>query len=243
MVVDVKRIFGFALLGLSLASCSSRVDSAVYWETLSVVRTENGVEADIVYPYRFGGVDSISEKMNVKINEAIAYPMLPSLDAEETLSVDSIVTMVIQEKLSDSVLSKLPYSLNVKGYVHELSDITSVFLSSYVYQGGANGNVYATFLNFDNNSGNLLDIMDVIEFDEALLTELRKQFCLDREVAYGATAEQAGMFVSPSELEYSREIGFNSAGVVFYYNLYEIAPRSFGKTEVVIPYDRVKFKN
>ena len=238
MVKKVRNIVVAATLVLLAAACQDE-EKVVYWESLSVTRDEVGVDADIVYPYRFGGDKMVSENMNNRINEAIVNPLIDNIEQGVNISVDSMLNRIIAEKLSDTVLTRIPYKLISTGSVYAAEKFTSVFLSSYNYMGGANGNSTSTFLNFDNETGELLNIADILVFNDALLDELRKRFCMVREISITASAKQAGMFIAPIDLEYPGEIGFVQEGVVFYYNQYEVGPRVFGKTEVLIPYDRV----
>ena len=242
MVKRVNKFMSVVALLLAATSCQEETPK-VYWEKLSVVRNSGGVEADIVYPYRFGGDEEVSTKMNNLINEAIIFPIFNDMNASVAgVSIDSMLNRVVIEKQMDSVLTRIPYKFITTGSVYTAEKFTSVLITNYGYVGGANGNSNDLFLNFDNSTGDIIDIVDLIEFDDNLLAELRKQFCAKCDVSINATAKQAGLFITPADLDYPEQIGFTKDGVLFYYNLYEVGPRSFGKLEVVIPYDRVKLK-
>ncbi|MEG1650149.1 MAG: RsiV family protein, partial [Rikenellaceae bacterium] len=103
----------------------------------------------------------------------------------------------------------------------------------------ANGYSNVCYLNFDNKTGKIIPIEDLIDFTPELLQEVRKKFCIVRDISLDTPASEATMFVAPAELPFPKEIGFSSQGVVFYYNLYEVGPRYAGDTEVVIPFDKV----
>lgn len=232
----VKKFLLAIIVLTTLASCKS--EQPIYWDTLSINVDDNGTEVDINYPYRFGGDEKISAIINAKISQTLVAPLCGD-EVSDTISVDSMITNVIITKQNDTILNRLPYQLNSSCDVYSAAKFTSVMLAAYYFTGGANGYNNVFYLNFDNQTGEIIPIEKLIDLTPELLQEVRKKFCLVREISITATESEAKMFIPPSELPFPKEIGFNTQGVVFFYNLYEVGPRYSGSTEVIIPYDKV----
>ncbi|MFI3314269.1 MAG: RsiV family protein [Rikenellaceae bacterium] len=233
----VKKIVLAILCVASLVGCKSD-DNRIYWEILSEIRNFSDFKANMSYAYRFGGDTTASNNINNIINTVLVEPLV---DRDSYITIDSLLNFMYAEKSADSVINRTYYELNSSASVYEYERFTSVMVFSYYYTGGANGIAQTAYLNFNSESGDYIPIGEIILLDETLLLELRRKFCIVREVPINATAQEVGMFVSPNELAFPEQIGFSSQGVVFFYNLYEIGPRAIGTTEVIIPYEDVKF--
>lgn len=236
MVKKFKKILLSIIALTALYSC--KTEQPVYWDVLSVNIDESGIEADITYPYRFGGNEKISTIINTKIAKTLVVPLFGE-EIPDSLSVDSVINQLITNKLQDTILNRVPYQLNTSCNVYTAEKFTSIMLGTYYFTGGANGYSNVFYLNFDNITGEIIPIEKIIDLTPELLQEVRKKFCIVRDISLDASASEATMFISPATLPFPKEIGFNSQGVVFFYNLYEVGPRYAGDTEVVIPFDKV----
>ncbi|MFI3321218.1 MAG: RsiV family protein [Rikenellaceae bacterium] len=241
----VKSIFKFSLyfiaivsLGANLFSCNGIDNEAIYWETLSLERNESDFKARISYPYRFGGDTTVTNMMNYEIQAALSTPLI---DVDREVSIDSMLTALYAEKQRDSVLCRLPYQLVANSTIHQMEHFTSIMLNTYYYTGGANGIGYQKYLNFDNKTGEIVPIQDIINLDENLLVRVREMFAIVRNISPLSDKSAVNMFVDPKDIPFPEQIGFSSRGVEFFYNNYEVAPRSEGTTEVVIPYEEIEF--
>lgn len=241
----VRRFLKFSLrsvvalsIGVNLFSCNNIDNEAIYWETLSLERNESDFTVRMSYPYRFGGDTTVTNTMNYEIQAALSTPLI---DVEREVSLDSMLNAFYLEKKSDNVLSRLPYKLVSNSSVHEMERYTSVMLSTYYYTGGANGISYREYLNFDNKTGDIVAIQDIIKLDDLLLKKVREMFTIMRNISLDSDKSQVNMFVDPKEIPFPDQIGFSSRGVEFFFNYYEVAPRSEGTTEVVLPYEEVEF--
>ncbi len=109
-----------------------------------------------------------------------------------------------------------------------------VFLSdNYEYTGGAHGLLFFTGRIFDLKSGNIVTFDDIFlaNTDEKLIDIILKKI------------DQAGKtkdLFSVEEVQVAEEFVINKNGIIFIYNVYEIAPYSAGPISVKISYKEIK---
>jgi hypothetical protein len=115
---------------------------------------------------------------------------------------------------------------------YQSPSLISIAINSYVNSGGAHGNLNITFFNFDS-TGTLLKFNDLFT-DKEGLTEVVKAYF--EEETKGSEINY--FFGEPFHLPVN--IGFNDEGVVFFYNVYEIASYSDGITEFTVPFDAIE---
>ena len=110
--------------------------------------------------------------------------------------------------------------------------LISIAINSYVNSGGAHGNSNVTFYNFDAN-GNVLKFDDLFENKERLTSIAKTYF---EEETRGSDIN----YFSGEEFYLPANIGFNDDGVIFFYNVYEIASYADGITEFTIPFQELE---
>lgn len=115
---------------------------------------------------------------------------------------------------------------------YQSSELISIAINSYVNSGGAHGNLNVTFFNFDS-SGALFNFEDLFT-DEVGLTEVVKTYF--EEETKGSEVDY--FFGEPFSLP--ANIGFNDEGVIFFYNVYEIASYADGVTEFTVPFEAIE---
>lgn len=209
-----------------MAGCNDA--APVYWEEIEIDREGGGLTAEFNYPFRFGGVDSATTLINATIEERLKEGVM---DEYIGLTLDSALNLLIESKENDTVLVRIPYELMSGGAVYRTSGVESVMLDKYSYTGGANGAAERIYLNFDPATGRLLSESELFTSSDELRRMITDRFS-------DAVDEDYVLFdgITIDSLPMPRQIGFDSIGVVAYYNLYEIAPRSSGAVEIHIPY-------
>lgn len=223
----MKRLFAILFAAAALTGCHEA--TPVYWENIEIDRQGNGLTAKLNYPFRFGGIDSTTTLINATIEERLKEGVM---DEYSGLTLDSALNLLIESKGADTVLIRIPYELTSDGSVYRTNGVESVMIHKYSYTGGANGNAEHIYLNFDPATGRLLS-------DRELFTSLDELRRMVTDRFSEAVNEDYVLFdnLSIDSLPLPRQIGFDSIGVVAYYNLYEIGPRSSGAVEIHIPYD------
>lgn len=231
----MKKLMTAALFAAIFTACHK--ENPVYWDNIEIVREEAGVTASLNYPYRFGGTDSATNKINHRI-ETFLKTGIQEECAE--CSLDSALTVLIAQKKQDTVLFNIPYDFNAEGSVFQYGNVTSVRLMKTYYTGGANYNMEVTFLNFDSETGDLLKLEDIVN-DIPALTELaRSTFFSQQQISPEYYKDSIRITGMPEELPLAAAVGLDPTGIVVFYNLYEIAPRSFGATELRLPYSETE---
>lgn len=224
----------FALL---FTAC--KTTSKVYWEEVEVAYEQQdiGLKALMSYPMRFGGVDSVTTKINNKIE---AFLKSDIIDSCETCSLDSALVVLSKIKESDSILYRIPYEFYSEGSVNRWSDFASVKITKSSYTGGANFNINTVFMNFDTKTGDIVSLKDIFSDLEPLTQNVRRNFFVTRGITEHNFKDSITLLPANMQIPLAEQIGFDTTGVLVFYNLYEVAPRSFGTTEVVVPFDSIK---
>lgn len=118
--------------------------------------------------------------------------------------------------------------------------ILSFMFNEYSFSGGAHGNGYQEFYNFDLETGELLTLNDLLEGDyEGAVNELIERYFREMEdLADTVSLQEGGLFEDSIALNENFYLTPNELG--FYYNPYEIAPYAAGPKEIIIPYTDLK---
>lgn len=114
---------------------------------------------------------------------------------------------------------------------YQSSELISIAINSYVNSGGAHGNSNVTFFNFDSN-GTVLKFDDLFDNKESLTSIVKTYF---EEEIKGSNIN----YFFDEKFHLPANIGFNDEGVIFFYNVYEIASYADGITEFTIPFQEL----
>ncbi len=117
-----------------------------------------------------------------------------------------------------------------------MKNIISLKSVEEIYTGGANTFYNVDFANFNLTSGKKIRITDIIPKENlSSLEKISKNvFCELKKIKDG-NFEKAGYWFKNKKFELNNNFAITDSGLVFFYNLYEIAPRSEGTTQLFIP--------
>ena len=104
------------------------------------------------------------------------------------------------------------------------------------YMGGAHGMYGTLFYNYDAKKGKLLTVDDVFTDTVALVDNITKYFINAYQLDDSVSLAEQGFFVEGEKLPMTSNFALLPEGVVFVYNVYEIAPYAFGMAEITVPY-------
>ncbi|GAB4154514.1 MAG: hypothetical protein Tsb0033_02610 [Winogradskyella sp.] len=121
--------------------------------------------------------------------------------------------------------------------IYQSNDIITLAINTYEFKGGAHGNDKIKFLNLNANTGEILNLDDMVENSEDFKALARNYFLKSMESDKESSQIEDYFFGESFQLP--ENIGFSDEGLVFLYNVYEIASYSQGYTEFVIPFDAV----
>ena len=108
------------------------------------------------------------------------------------------------------------------------------------YQGGAHGTYGSYFANYDVKTGRLLTLDDVFTDTVVVRESITKYFVEQYELERDVPLSEQGFFVDKHHLPVTSNFALLPEGVLFTYNIYEIAPYAFGKCEVTVPYSALR---
>lgn len=227
-----KRLFFVLSVVVMVFGCTT---PKVYWENIDVTRSETDLEVSISYPYRFGGVDSVTNKINTAIDNFIKIGL-----AEECseCSIDSAVTVMYEEKRADSICALMKYEFYMKGSSYISGDTTCVHVEKSYYTGGANFYVRDEYLNFDNKTGNIIPAASMVADTAKALKIISEQLKARYPNQDGYSLFFGNVNVDNPPMP--DNVGIDSTGYIFCYNMYEIAPRSTGVININIPFISLK---
>ena len=75
---------------------------------------------------------------------------------------------------------------------------------------------------------------------DSLQTLVEAAFRAQRGLSADAAFDAAGFQFPENSFTLPENMAFGADGLLFYYNYYEVAPRVFGPTKVVIPWERAR---
>lgn len=114
------------------------------------------------------------------------------------------------------------------------------------FEGGAHGLYGMSYSNYDMATGRMLTLDDVFSDTLALDKKMTELFIGQKELDANIPLSEQGYFIDNNLLPLTQNFALTPEGVVFYYNVYEIAPYSDGPSCVKVPYeelsDILKFK-
>lgn len=227
----MKRFF-LLLIFISVFSCAEEVKLS-FIETNEIF--ENNAHVEINIPKAEGDSD-LANTINYKIENHIANMLNFSEDDADSITLNNAVSKFDTEYKTfknDFEESALVWDAIFDGEVtYQSSEIISIAINSYLNTGGAHGNMNITFLNFNPKTGHLLTFDDVFTNKEAVTNAVKSFF--DEETKASNSAYFFG-----DEFHLPENIGFNNEGVIFFYNIYEIASYTNGITEFTIPFEDI----
>lgn len=115
----------------------------------------------------------------------------------------------------------------------------TVEYSSYIYSGGAHGSFWNTFVNLNLNNGQEFDLTDVVTDTTALKKVVEDKF-RDQYMDGYDTYQSAGFWIQEGQFPFASTFGLMEDGIVFVYQLYEIAPYAGGMQDVEVKYSEIE---
>lgn len=203
-------------------------------------------EVIVNYPHLEGKNDAITANINEVIQQQVIallgnYQFADSADRQKQ-SLETIVQNLFldfNQQIEGNAVLTNHWTIEVNGEQASATQNTiTIILSQYAYTGGAHPNSFQTYLNFNKETGQLIQIEDFVTDKKLLLTVVEQQF---RE-AYDLTAEQdltaAGLF--ENQLVLPQNFAMTKEGLLLFYNTYEIGPYAAGPYTVKIPWTRLE---
>ncbi|WP_462258095.1 DUF3298 and DUF4163 domain-containing protein [Mucilaginibacter sp.] len=138
--------------------------------------------------------------------------------------------------------STLFYTLNSSAKVlRQDSGLTTLAINSYAFQGGAHGGSYTYFINWDTRNDKNLELQDILAGDyKAKLTQIADTIFRKQEKLGDTTSLANNYFFKGDKFALNSNFLITPIGLRFLYNIYEIKPYAAGRTDLFIPYAKLK---
>lgn len=226
----------FLIVAVLFSSCIEEPELTFSEQAISSIK---GADISIVYPEANGNTSRV-----VKINNVIENHVVNAISfSEEELKgvhiADAVKAFNVEYETFKKEFpeSEQQWNASIEGEVlYHSPEIISIAMNSYLDTGGAHGNDNITFLNFNSETGDLYTNEDIINANEKLEALIKTYF--EKEIVDSGSTIEDYFFGEPFHLP--ANIGFSEDGVIFLYNVYEIASYAQGYTEFIIPFEDIK---
>jgi len=214
----------------------------IYWKTFgNCAAKKDCAEIKIEYPEIIpNGVafDSINNHIKTLIlNAPFTEDTYKTLDEKADSLFSNYIS--VQKEFKDYHIGWFIHSkVQITGI---FNDIISIRTDEKMFTGGANIFYNVLFSNIDIKSGNEFFLEDIIKIDKLKkLKEIGENLFYElKEIPKNKSLESAGYWFEDKAFEFSDNFAITDSGLVSFYNLYEIAPRVYGTTELFIPKEKI----
>jgi len=186
---------------------------------------------------------SVMEKINTKIQNELLRPIGREKDNK---NFEELMQNFIDEY--NNFKKEFPESHQEweieRNVVKNFDDDNILYCTSgeYSYLGGAHANTYITFTNFNLNSGEIIDLSDILI--AGFLSELNRIaepiFRKEKDLTEDINLTEAGFWFDDDKFSVNNNFSIGKDGLNFVYNNYEITAYAYGPTELFIPYKSIK---
>ncbi len=115
----------------------------------------------------------------------------------------------------------------------------TIYTSGYEFSGGAHGNSWEVYENYDIRNKKKLPLSAIIHIDSTKISALlEKKFRQDYEVEEGKSLTEFGLF--ENKIKPNNNFYFDDWGMTFVYNQYEIGPYALGIIALFIPWEKLQ---
>lgn len=232
----MKKIVPIIVLFLLLVACKKEVNLR-FTESNSTYKINAVVEINIP---KAEGEKTVSFAINSKIENHIANVLNFSEDHSDSLKLEDAIVKFdseYNEFKNDFEENALIWEAIFDGEViYQSAELICVAINGYTNTGGAHGNMNITLYNFDAQTGEIIEVKDLINNIDQF-TDVVKSYFIE-EIEEDGESEFADFFFG-DEFHLPANIGFTDEGLLILYNVYEIASYAQGITEFTIPFEEV----
>ncbi len=231
----LRKIGLLLLASVALVSCNQEVNLTFSESNFKL--DENAI-IEVNIPIAEGN-NSASEEINSAIENFIVNTI--------SFSEDSLINVSLNDaiKTFDSIYiafeddfeeNSLVWEALIDGEVtYKSPQITCIAINSYLNTGGAHGNMNISFLNFNSQTGELLQNEDLIENRNTFMELAKTHFNI--EMQKSSNEAQTEDYFFGDDFHLPANIGFSDDGIILLYNVYEIASYAQGITQFTIPFE------
>lgn len=251
----------FVFLFVVLSCCGQRDPRSHHEQNIEFVRRdfaksisgcEQGEErncAGVKIHYLLAKQVSERDSVSIRINRYITDWLQAILsrsgeESQSTLSIELLAERYLEDYAEfkrEFPESSQTWTIEIKVEIlYQSESYVSLAMSTYEYSGGAHPNTTYTLANFEIATGQELTLSDMtgdlMRFSELAEEYLRKT----RNIEPRMDLSELGFFLEDGRLPLPANVGITGAGLLCYYNPYEIAPYVVGPIEFLIPFERLE---
>ncbi|MEG0815006.1 MAG: DUF3298 domain-containing protein [Mucinivorans sp.] len=229
----------------ALAAKPAQTDS-VWIENKEVTYKKGAIDIHISLPQLDS--KSATEKIVTSVNQdvidvltancPVPYPTKVENIADLRLHVDA-VAQELNKRKEPNAKDPIPYQFFSSWSASGNNLLLSVLMKTYVFKGGAHGMTRGVYLNYNSQTGERIDLQSYIADTAKFMDMAAVYFCKERRLPADVMQLNTGLFMQLSDLPMPKQLGFNTKGLVLYYDQYEIAPYSSGVITITIPYKEI----
>ncbi|MCP4438857.1 MAG: DUF3298 and DUF4163 domain-containing protein [Aureispira sp.] len=217
------------------------------------------VVVDVDVPVAIGGEDGVAQAINENIKTLLVKTLdFGEAEANKNADINAAVANVVEEfnAYRKDVPDGYPlWEFAIASKVtHQSKKLVSIQFDTYANTGGAHPNSWMDCLNFDANTGKLLDNTALIKDKKGLTTLAETKFRAHHELGPNDDLVDAGFEFQYLHIEGEEEandkntgvfalpntIGINNGKLLLCYNAYDIAAYVVGPTVLEIPLAEVE---
>ena len=148
-----------------------------------------------------------------------------------------------QKSKKDNPQNTPPYALDAKvNVVTQTVNLVTLKIQEYVFQGGAHPGEMTGFINWDTRADKKIALKDLfITGYRDQLNEIAERIFRQQEKLSESASLADNYFFKDNKFSLNNTFLITPAGILFFYNEYEIKSYAEGPTQLLIPYAKIKF--
>ncbi len=226
----MKQFLRTLVLSIVLLGCEEDASLTFVAQEFPANGCETCPKVEVIIPEAFGK-DSVALAINDEL-KAFAIATLNPLEEQEQASIEDAIQEFNQEyaKLKEDYEEAVPWELTLDGTVSYQSEtLVSIRMDSYSFTGGAHGYGATSFLNFNPQTGDLMESQDFISDYNGFTRFCEARFRSQENIPGGENINSTGYFFEGDRFHLPESIGFTATGMILVYNAYEIASYADGQ--------------
>ncbi len=227
-------------------SASDKLENSLQYDTISLkdsigdCASGAGQCAEISFSYP-DFTNAASAAVLDSLNAFVINRMQLFEDGDTLMTMPAYMKLFLegyQQLVADMPDYNTPWALERNMDVLFQNDtILSLSFYEYVFSGGAHPNNATQYYNFDLFSGKQLSLDDIFNagYEDELNRVGEYHFRMLRQIPENEKLEEYGFSFETEGFSLNDNFAINGQELIFYFNSYEIAPYSFGPSEIHIP--------
>jgi hypothetical protein len=247
------KALGLVLLFIVLG-CSKKEDKAIsglsYKMATFRLESKGGCESDTLtcatYEVQYPIIKGIARAANDSLLEQIAKSIDTGNPEAQSSSFEDAGALFI----SDFAQAQIEFPENTMGWYFKASvhvslltdTLVSLKSSAEFFTGGAHGGYGTYFINIRPSTGETVTLDNIFRsgYEESLRAIGENVFRKSLNLTDSASLAEEGFEFPQDKFELNDNFGLSKDGILFVFNIYEIAPYVLGAQEILIPYDKIK---